>query len=156
MLCAICKSSKYMQNMSIQSQNNKRLAKNTLILYARMLFTVGISFYSTRLILANLGVSDYGVYNVIGGFVSMFYMVTATMTQAVSRFLTFELGRNDPKKLQQNILHIPKYSSSSCSVGSAVERDHRLMVCQRKAEYRARPYDCCKLDLSVLPSLFCS
>lgn len=90
-----------MQNMSIQSQNNKRLAKNTLILYARMLFTVGISFYSTRLILANLGVSDYGVYNVIGGFVSMFYMVTATMTQAVSRFLTFELGRNDPKKLQQ-------------------------------------------------------
>ena len=101
MLCAICKSSKYMQNMSIQSQNNKRLAKNTLILYARMLFTVGISFYSTRLILANLGVSDYGVYNVIGGFVSMFYMVTATITQAVSRFLTFELGRNDPKKLQQ-------------------------------------------------------
>lgn len=87
--------------MSIQSQNNKRLAKNTLILYARMLVTVGISFYSTRLILYNLGVSDYGVYNVIGGFVSMFYMVTATMTQAVSRFLTFELGRNDAKRLQQ-------------------------------------------------------
>ncbi len=45
MLCAICKSSKYMQNMSIQSQNNKRLAKNTLILYARMLFTVGIGLF---------------------------------------------------------------------------------------------------------------
>lgn len=87
--------------MSNESQNNKRLAKNTLILYARMLFTVGISFYSTRLILANLGVSDYGVYNVIGGFVSMFYMVTATMTQAVSRFLTFELGRDDARNLQQ-------------------------------------------------------
>lgn len=87
--------------MSNESQNNKRLAKNTLILYARMLFTVGISFYSTRLILVNLGVSDYGVYNVIGGFVSMFYMVTATMTQAVSRFLTFELGKGDEKRLQQ-------------------------------------------------------
>lgn len=87
--------------MASESQNNKRLAKNTLILYARMLFTVGISFYSTRLILANLGVSDYGVYNVIGGFVSMFYMVTSTMTQAVSRFLTFELGRDDARKLQQ-------------------------------------------------------
>lgn len=87
--------------MSNESQNNKRLAKNTLILYARMLFTVGISFYSTRLILANLGVSDYGVYNVIGGFVSMFYMVTATMTQAVGRFLTFELGRDNARKLQQ-------------------------------------------------------
>ncbi len=87
--------------MSNESQNNKRLAKNTLILYARMLFTVGISFYSTRLILANLGVSDYGVYNVIGGFVSMFYMVTSTMTQAVGRFLTFELGKGDAKRLQQ-------------------------------------------------------
>lgn len=87
--------------MSNESQNNKRLARNTLILYARMLFTVGISFYSTRLILANLGVSDYGVYNVIGGFVSMFYMVTSTMTQAVGRFLTFELGRDDARKLQQ-------------------------------------------------------
>lgn len=87
--------------MSNESQNNKRLAKNTLILYARMLFTVGISFYSTRLILANLGVSDYGVYNVVGGFVSMFYMVTSAMVAAVCRFLTFELGRGDLRKLQQ-------------------------------------------------------
>lgn len=83
------------------SDNNKRIAKNTLILYVRMLFTVGISFYSTRLILANLGVENYGIYNVIGGFVSMFYMVTATMTQAVSRFLTFDLGRGNIAKLQK-------------------------------------------------------
>lgn len=83
------------------SENNKRIAKNTLILYVRMLFTVGISFYSTRLILANLGVENYGIYNVIGGFVSMFYMVTSTMTQAVSRFLTFDLGRGDIAKLQK-------------------------------------------------------
>lgn len=81
--------------------NNKRLIKNTLLLYGRMLFTVGISFYSTRLILANLGVDNYGIYNVIGGFVSMFYMVTSTMTQAVGRFLTFELGTNNKQKLQQ-------------------------------------------------------
>ena len=66
-----------------------------------MLLTVGISFYSTRLILANLGVDNYGIYNVIGGFVSMFYMVTSTMTQAVGRFLTFELGAGNEKKLQQ-------------------------------------------------------
>lgn len=87
--------------MSQTSENNKRIAKNTLILYVRMLFTVGISFYSTRLILANLGVENYGIYNVIGGFVSMFYMVTSTMTQAVSRFLTFDLGRGDIAKLQK-------------------------------------------------------
>lgn len=87
--------------MPTHSENNKRLAKNTLLLYARMLLTVGISFYSTRLILANLGVDNYGIYNVIGGFVSMFYMVTTTMTQAVGRFLTFELGAGNEKKLQQ-------------------------------------------------------
>lgn len=89
--------------MSIQSSdNNKRIAKNTLILYVRMLFTVGISFYSTRLVLANLGVENYGIYNVIGGFVSMFYSVTTTMTQAVSRFLTFDLGKGDISKLQKS------------------------------------------------------
>lgn len=87
--------------MPTHSENNKRLAKNTLLLYARMLLTVGISFYSTRLILANLGVDNYGIYNVIGGFVSMFYMITSTMTQAVGRFLTFELGAGNEKKLQQ-------------------------------------------------------
>lgn len=48
------------------SDNSKRIAKNMLILYGRMLFTVGISFYSIRLILANLGVENYGIYNVIG------------------------------------------------------------------------------------------
>lgn len=87
--------------MPTHSENNKRLAKNTLLLYARMVLTVGISFYSTRLILANLGVDNYGIYNVIGGFVSMFYMITSTMTQAVGRFLTFELGAGNDKKLQQ-------------------------------------------------------
>lgn len=81
--------------------NNKRIAKNTLLLYGRMLLTVGISFYTTRLILANLGVSDYGVYNVIGGFVSMFYMVTSTMTSAISRYLTFDLGTGKIDELRK-------------------------------------------------------
>lgn len=87
--------------MPDNSENNKRIAKNTLILYGRMLLTVGISFYTTRLVLANLGVSDYGIYNVVGGVVSMLYMVTSTLTQAVGRFLTFDLGVGDTKKLQQ-------------------------------------------------------
>lgn len=90
--------------MPTHSENNKRLAKNTLLLYARMLLTVGISFYSARLILANLGVDNYGIYNVIGGFVSMFYMVTSTMTQAVGRFLTFELGAGNEKNFNRHSL----------------------------------------------------
>lgn len=81
--------------------NNKRIAKNTFLLYSRMLLTVGVSFYTTRLILANLGVSDYGVYNVVGGFVSMFYMVTSTMTSAISRYLTFDLGTGKIDELRK-------------------------------------------------------
>lgn len=88
-------------SQTFDKDNNKRISKDMLILYGRMLFTVGISFYSARLILAILGVENYGVYNVIGGFVSMFYMVTATMTQAVPRFLTFDLGRGDIAKQQK-------------------------------------------------------
>ena len=87
--------------MNETSSSNKRLAKNTLYLYMRMLVTVGISFYSTRLILSSLGVSDYGIYNVIGGMVSMFYMVTSTLSNAISRFLTIELGKNDEKRLKE-------------------------------------------------------
>lgn len=87
--------------MSDESQNNKRLAKNTLILYARMLFTVGISFYTTRVLLGNLGVADYGLYNIVGGIVSMLYIVTTTLTEAISRFLTYGLGKNDLENLKK-------------------------------------------------------
>lgn len=90
--------------MSTQAGNNKRIAKNTLLLYGRMLLTVGISFYSTRLILANLGIDNYGIYNVIGGFISMFYMITSNMTQAIGRFLTFELGAGDEKNYNKHFL----------------------------------------------------
>ena len=65
--------------MSQTLDNNKRIAKNTLILYVRMLLTVGISFYSTRLILANLGVENYGIYNVIGGLPSSLPHITSCM-----------------------------------------------------------------------------
>ena len=86
--------------MTNTAENNKRIAKNTMILYFRMLCTVGISFYTSRVILSNLGVSDFGLYNVIGGLVSMFYMITSTLSAAISRFLTYELGQKDLKNLR--------------------------------------------------------
>lgn len=86
--------------MTNTTENNKRIAKNTMILYFRMLCTVGISFYTSRVILSNLGVSDFGLYNVIGGLVSMFYMITSTLSAAISRFLTYELGQKDLKNLR--------------------------------------------------------
>lgn len=84
------------------SANNKRIAKNTLLLYFRMLFLMLISLYTSRVILDALGVEDYGIYNVVGGFVSMFALISAALTSASSRFLNFELGKDDPGR--QNVV----------------------------------------------------
>ena len=88
--------------MTDTSTNNKRIAKNTLFLYFRMLFLMLISLYTSRVILDALGVEDYGIYNVVGGFVSMFALISAALTSACSRFLNFELGKGDLER--QNIV----------------------------------------------------
>jgi len=79
--------------MSDISENNKRIAKNTMALYFRMLFMMLIGLYTSRVILDKLGEVDYGIYNVVGGFVSMFTVVSGTMTTATQRFLSFEIGK---------------------------------------------------------------
>ena len=84
------------------SVNNKRIARNTLFLYFRMLFLMLISLYTSRVILDALGVEDYGIYNVVGGFVAMFALISAALTSACTRFLNFELGKGDPER--QNIV----------------------------------------------------
>ena len=82
------------------SQNNKRIAKNTLFLYFRMLFLMCISLYTSRVILNALGVVDYGIYNVVGGVVTMFSMISGSLSASISRFLTYELGTGNKEKLQ--------------------------------------------------------
>ena len=86
--------------MSITTENNKRIAKNTLLLYIRMLLTMVVSLYTSRVILKTLGVEDYGIYNVVGGVVSMFSILSGSLSAAISRFITFELGRNNVEKLK--------------------------------------------------------
>ena len=87
--------------MSIDSsQNNKRIAKNTLLLYVRMLFLMVVSLFTSRVILNTLGVEDFGIYNVVGGIVAMFTIISGSLTSAISRFLTFELGKGDKEKLK--------------------------------------------------------
>lgn len=81
--------------MQNQSANNKRIAKNTLLLYVRMLFTMGVSLFTSRVILQALGVEDYGIYSVVGGFVSMFALISNSLSAAISRFITFELGKGE-------------------------------------------------------------
>jgi O-antigen/teichoic acid export membrane protein len=74
------------------SENNKRIAKNTIFLYFRMLFSMGVSLYTSRVVLETLGVEDFGIYNVVGGIVVMFVFLNAGMVQASQRFLSFEIG----------------------------------------------------------------
>ena len=87
-------------NMQDNSVNNKRIAKNTLLLYFRMLLLMLISLYTSRVILNALGVEDYGIYNVVGGVVTMFSMLSGSLSSAISRFITFELGKGDILKLK--------------------------------------------------------
>ena len=76
-------------------EDNKRIAKNTIMLYIRMLFGMLVSFYTSRVVLSTLGVEDFGIQNVVGGFVSMFSLISMSLSSSVQRFLTFELGKGD-------------------------------------------------------------
>ena len=87
-------------NISISSENNKRIAKNTLFLYFRMLFTMSVSLYTSRIVLAVLGEDDLGTYGVVGGVVAMFSFLNSSLADGTQRFLTFELGKNDFVKLK--------------------------------------------------------
>lgn len=87
--------------MSDPSANNKRIAKNTLLLYVRTLFVMVVSLYTSRVVLNTLGVSDYGIYNVVGGVVTMFGFINSSMTSATQRYITFALGKGDISQLQK-------------------------------------------------------
>lgn len=84
--------------------NNKRIAKNTLLLYVRMFIMMAVGLFTNRIILDALGVSDYGIYNVIGGLVTMFSVLTGAMSVATSRFLTFALGSGDNQLLRRTFV----------------------------------------------------
>lgn len=87
--------------MTDTAANNKRIAKNTLMLYFRMLFTMAVSLFTSRVVLNTLGVDDYGIYNVVGGVVSMFSIISGSLSAAISRFITVELAKGDADKLRK-------------------------------------------------------
>ena len=82
------------------SDNNKRIAKNTIALYIRTLITLAVGLFTSRVVLNVLGVDNFGIYNVVGGVVGMFNIVTTSLSQSISRYLTFELGRNNKERLR--------------------------------------------------------
>jgi len=79
--------------------STKTIAKNTLFLYFRMILVMGVSLYTSRIVLNTLGVEDYGIYNVVGGVVVMFGFLNSSMATATNRFLSFEIGRKDYVRL---------------------------------------------------------
>lgn len=99
--------------MSEIIENNRRVAKNTLYLYIRMFLMMAISFYTSRVILEQLGIVDFGVYNLVGGVVSLMSFLNSSMAGATSRFLTYDLGKKD-------IEHLKKTFSSALQIHLAI------------------------------------
>ena len=85
--------------MSDTSVNNQRIAKNTLMLYLRMILLMAVNLYTSRIVLQALGIENYGIYNAVAGFITMFSMVSASLSTAISRYLTFVLGEGNRDKL---------------------------------------------------------
>ena len=76
------------------SSNNKRIARNTIYLYARSIVLLLINLYTSRVTLEVLGVEDYGIYQIVGGVVAIFSMLSSTLVSASQRFITYSLGEN--------------------------------------------------------------
>ena len=83
------------------SENSRRLARNTLLLYFRMLLLMLIGLFTSRVVFRTLGIADYGVYNAVGGVVTVFTFLTASVSAAISRFLAVGLGEGDPARLRR-------------------------------------------------------
>ena len=90
---------------------NKTIVKNTFFLYFRMMFTMIVSLYTSRVVLKVLGIDDYGIYQTVGGIVLMLSFINGALSTGSSRFLTYELGKGDKNKLKKTfsttlIIHI--------------------------------------------------
>ncbi len=82
-------------------ENTKRIAKNTAMLYFRMLLIMAVTLYTSRVVLNTLGVEDFGIFNVVGGIVTMFAFLNSAMSSATQRFLSFELGKQNQVELKR-------------------------------------------------------
>lgn len=90
------------KNRMVQtSENNKRIAKNTLVLYIRMALIMLTSLYTSRILLQTLGFEDFGIYNVVAGIVVMFSFLNVSMSVSVQRFLSYALGQNDVEQFKK-------------------------------------------------------
>ena len=91
----------YNRIIIVSDNNTQRIAKNTVFLYIRMFVMIVIGLYTSRIILKTLRVEDYGTYNLVGGVVGMFAIVSSSMSTSISRFITYELGKNNKQRLNK-------------------------------------------------------
>lgn len=87
--------------MEQNSQNTRRIARNTLMLYVRMLVLMLVGLYTSRVVLNALGENDFGIYDVVGGIVAMFTIISGSLNSAVQRFITYEMGNGDEDRLNK-------------------------------------------------------
>lgn len=92
--------------MESQISNNKKIAKNTMFLYIRTLVVLGISLYTSRVVLQVLGAEDLGIYNVVGGIVALMSFFQDAQTKATSRFITYELGKHSSNNILQKVFSV--------------------------------------------------
>ena len=85
--------------MTDHSAHTRRIAKNTLMLYIRMFFMMLLGLFTSRIVLEALGENDYGIYNVVGGVVAMFTVISGALSTAVTRFITYEMGKGESAQL---------------------------------------------------------
>ena len=97
-------------------ENNKRIAKNTLMLYMRTILMMGIGLYTSRVILRSLGVTDFGIYNAVGGVVAMFGFISTSLGNATSRFITIAIGRGDQTFTNQTFGNIKVIYYALCVI----------------------------------------
>ena len=86
--------------MPSTSENNKRIAKNTLFLYVRMLLIMGVTLYTSRVVLQVLGVEDFGIYNVVGGVVSIMAFFISSLSNVSQRYMNIGLGKQDIREVE--------------------------------------------------------
>ena len=86
--------------MADNASNNKLIAKNTLFLYFRTILIMLVTLYTSRVVLNTLGVEDYGVYNAVGGVVAMFAVISGALSNAISRYITYNIGKDDIERLK--------------------------------------------------------
>ena len=96
--------------MQNHTDSNRRIARNTLLLYFRMILTMCITLYTSRVILAALGVEDFGIYNIVAGVVVLFSFLNSAMTNATQRYLSMALGIGKAKYVQLIFLRNKKLS----------------------------------------------